>query len=576
MAGQNWNNRRLVFIRCCLALGLLCLPKLLMAQNLEKIGKKDMVTIHGGLNFSSIFYHAQGFTARRDPFSWFFSSNITVSILDVSLPFTYSYSNNQATYTQPFNMQSCSPTYKWIKGHVGTTALNFSPYTLGGHVFSGAGLELSPKGFYVGGMYGRLKKKVEYDFNAPQEMSFKRMGYAAKLGYDKNGNTLGLTYFAAKDDPNSLVFLPPESQVTPMQNTAISVGGKVSLWKKLILESEFAVSGLTRNVLAQDETIDAKAWQAFFLPNKTTTQFFRAWKAALGFNATNFGLQLKYEHVDPEYQTLGAYFFNNNFENFTLAPSMRLFKGKLNINLNSGLQFDNLDRSELATTKRWVGSASVSFAPSSKWMFVANYSNFTSFTNVRLPSDPFWVASPLDSLNFTQLSQNASSTVSHNFGKKKIKHGITLTATWQETAQKLFAYELAGGTTVLNGNLGWSMQHTPSKTGGSLSFNYNQSQLDTLLTQFMGPGFNLTKAFYKGMIRTTFGTVYNRALTQRQLSNHVLSSRASFAFSPKIKDKKYGKPSLGFNTVYINRFPVDTTSSTTAEFTGTLNLTYSF
>src|ERR1044072_7358854 len=106
----------------------------LYAQNLEKIGKKEMITVNGGMNFSSTFYNANGFTPRREPFTWYFNGNLNVNILDVSLPFTYSYSNLHGTYSQPFNMQSCHPKYKWAQGHAGTTSMNFSAYTLAGHV----------------------------------------------------------------------------------------------------------------------------------------------------------------------------------------------------------------------------------------------------------------------------------------------------------------------------------------------------------------------------------------------------------------------------------------------------------
>ena len=88
-----------------------CSGGMLRAQNLEKVGKKDMITVSGAMNLNSILYDAYGFTPRRDPFTWYFNGSLNVNILDVSLPFTYSYSNQHGTYTQPFNMQSCSPKY---------------------------------------------------------------------------------------------------------------------------------------------------------------------------------------------------------------------------------------------------------------------------------------------------------------------------------------------------------------------------------------------------------------------------------------------------------------------------------
>jgi hypothetical protein len=160
---------------------LLFLSAVSFSQNLEKVGKKDMVKVNGGLNYSSVFYNADGIPSRRQPFTWFLNGNLNVTILDVSLPFTFNYSNNQVAYTQPFNIQSFNPTYKWIKGYAGITSMQFSQYTLAGHIFAGGGIELTPKNFKFAAMYGRLKKAVEFDAetNSDVNMSYKRMGYGA-------------------------------------------------------------------------------------------------------------------------------------------------------------------------------------------------------------------------------------------------------------------------------------------------------------------------------------------------------------------------------------------------------------
>ena len=120
-------------------------PQLLHSQNLEKLGKKDMVGVSGGLNFNSIFLNSNNPYSTRDPFSWYLNGNLNISVLDWSIPFTYSYSNQHGTYTQPFNQYGITPTYKWIKTHAGWCNMNFSQYTFSGHPFLGGGVELTPK-----------------------------------------------------------------------------------------------------------------------------------------------------------------------------------------------------------------------------------------------------------------------------------------------------------------------------------------------------------------------------------------------------------------------------------------------
>jgi hypothetical protein len=547
-----------------------------ISQNLEKIGKKEMVTVSGGMNFNNVFYNAQGFAARRDPYTWYFNGNLNITILDVSLPFTYSYSNLHGTFTQPFNMQSCHPKYKWMQAHIGTTSMNFSSYTLAGHVFTGGGIELTPKGFYFGAMYGRLSKAVQYDVenDSYEMMAYKRMGLAGKIGFDKNGNSLGVTYFTAKDEAASLLFVPPGVQLSPAQNTAVSISGKTKFLNYFSAEGEFAVSGLTRNIFSETETTDFSGFKKFLLPTKSTTQFFKAMKASLTFALKKFSISVKHEQVDPDYRTFGAYYFNNDLSNWTIAPSFRLFGGKLSVGLNTGWQRNNLDGMKLNTAHRWVGSANVNFAPSPAWNFTTAYSNFTSFTNRRLQTDPFWVPSPADTLSFYQVAQQANASIVHSFGKNAVKQNISLIGSYQLTGMQQNLL-VSANTTVLNGNLAYSMQFTKTKLSFSVLTNYNRAQSGLTLTELFGPGVQCSKSFAKG-VRLSAGSTYNRSYTDLELTANMLSHRAQFAYSPKMKKKIYGRPSLSVNAIYVNRFPVIATQTKTGELTVMANLGINF
>ena len=551
------------------------LPAKSFSQNLEKVGKKDMVTVNGGMNFNSVFYNAQGFEARRDPYTWYFNGNLNVNILDVSLPFTYSYSNLHGTYTQPFNMQSCSPKYKWAQGHIGTTAMNFSSYTLAGHIFTGGGIELTPNGFYLGAMYGRLNRAVEFDpaTNSFTNMSYKRIGYAGKIGFDKNGNSIGLTFFNAKDDPASLLFVPNDANLHPQENSAISFSGKAKLWKCISAQGEIAFSGLTRNIFSQTESTDFSGFEKFLINTKSTTEFFRAYKASIAYSGKNISVSVNNEHVDPDYQTFGAYYFNNDLENWTVAPAFKLWKGKITLAFNTGMQKNNLDKTKMNTTRRWVGSANFNFTPSPSWIFACAYSNFTTFTNHRLQSDPFWEVSPADTLSFYQISQQANSSLIHSFGNKSVKQSISLIASYQVTGsqQNLIVQPNA---TILNGNIAYSLQLAKLKTSLSIISNYNRAILGSITTELFGPGLQCSKAF--GGLRLSAGTTYNRAYSNSILTGNVLSHRAQISWSPKMKSKKSGTPVISVNGIYLNKFPILLSQRKTGELTVTANLGWSF
>lgn len=547
------------------------------AQNLDKLGKKNMLTVSGGLNLNSIFYQANGINNRRDPFTWFANGNITLNVLDITLPFNYSYSNNQSKFTQPFNMTSFNPTYKWAKGYVGFTSMNFSPYTLAGHVFLGGGIELTPKDWKISVMYGRLKKAVAYDVinQSEADMSYKRMGYGAKVAYEKNGYGLGLNYFSAKDDVTSITYIPSNTAVNPQENTVIGVSGKAKISKYVTFDGEYAISGLTKNSLVSDEGQSVTNKLPLIYKMRSTSQFYNAYKTSIGISLGLVKVNLNYEHVDPDYKTLGAYYFNNDFENITIAPSIGLLKGKLNIAINSGFQKNNLDHSKLSTTKRWVGSANVTFAPNQKWNFNGSYSNFSSYTNVRLQTDPFYIKTPSDTLNFYQLSQNANVTINHNFGNVKLKQAIVFTGNYQVTGEK------TGLTTgvpsrIYNGNLMYSFNFTKTKTSVSIGLNANKSEMQTLNSLYAGPNATIGQSFLNNTMKGSLGIAYNLGYVNSISSSSVLNNRASISYNPKIANKKLGKPSLTFSTVYTQKFKTIITSQAFGEFTGTLALGYSF
>lgn len=548
------------------------------AQNLEKLGKKDMVTVSGGLNFNSIYYNANGINNRRDPFTWYFNGNITLNVLDVSLPFNYSYSNNQSKFTQPFNMTSFTPSYKWAKGYAGYTSMNFSSYTMAGHIFLGGGIELTPQNWKIAAMYGRLKKAVAYDVmkDDNNDMSFKRMGYGAKVAYEKNGYGLGIIYFSAKDDVNSIPFIPANTQITPQENSVIGFNGKARISKYVTVDAEYALSGLTKNTLVDDEAANKPNNKLPLIYNtKSTSQFFQAYKASLGFTLGYVRLNVNYEHVDPDYKTLGAYYFNNDFENITLAPAINLMKGKLNIALNSGFQRNNLDKTKFSTTKRWVGSANVTFAPNAKWNFNAGYSNFSSYTNVRPQTDPFYVSTPADTLNFYQLSQNANATVSHNFGKAKIKHAIVFTANYQVTGEKTGSVKSVPNK-IYNGNLVYSLNFTQTKTSMSIGVNANKAEALLANSLYAGPNLTVGQGFVKNTLKASVGSAYNWGYVNNALNSSVLNSRLSLAYNPKMPNKKFGKSSVTLSAVHTQKFKTTANTKAFGEFTGTVVLGYTF
>ena len=519
-----------------------------------------------------------------------------------------------------------SPQYKWVKTYIGTTSMTFSPYTLAGHVFSGAGVELSPKNWRVGIMVGRLQKAVPFNLadslrsEQNQKAAFRRMGYALKLGYEGKGGTLSGSIFYAKDDANSLTPIPSGTLLTPKQNIALNFKAKKVFFKKLSAEMEYALSAMNNNTKANTSLTGANTdtvvvpkssnFLAKLLPNNPTTQFFDVFSGNLGYQFEKVGVQVKYERIAPNYQSLGAYFFNNDMENYTIATTTALFKNKLSIAGNFGLQKNNLDALKTAQTKRWVGSLNVSFAPNEKLTTGLNYSNFSSYTRVRPLDDPFF-RNTSDTLNFYQIANNFDGTASYIFGDKKDKKTVILAASYQKSVDK------AGSPTGANNlnnvyTFNTSYGQMLKKWGIQLNVgaNYFLNENTDVNSSFLGPSLGLSKKYKQGL-QVSMTNAYNANFTKVSILNKeaistfndVLNTRISLNYSKK-EDKKANtvagstdlptkaqattagatagaskkKPSqnIGFTFQRTQRFKGTNSQPGFSEYTATLNYTYSF
>lgn len=194
--------------------------------NFDQLGKEKWLRYNGGISANGIYYDG---TANRQPFTYYLNGNLNFNVGGVyNIPLSFSYSNQEFDFpnTFKFNRFSFHPSYKWVTGHFGDVAMTFSPYTLAGHQFTGAGLELNPEGkFKISAMYGRLLRPTEYNPEEPQaQTAYQRIGYGVKTAYEFEFAQFGAILFRAKDDMNSLNNpIPIEAGVQPKENTVVSL-----------------------------------------------------------------------------------------------------------------------------------------------------------------------------------------------------------------------------------------------------------------------------------------------------------------------------------------------------------------
>ena len=172
------------------------------SQDLDRIfsGEKPL-RVSGGINFNQVFYTASGIENRRDPYNFFLNGNLNLDIYGFAVPLSFTLSNQNASFQQPFNQFSLSPTYKNVRAHVGFSSLNFSKYTLAGHVFFGAGAEVTSVGKWsFAALAGRFFQAVEADTTQDNNNpSYRRFGYGFKVGYQgKNSDNIQFILFRAQ------------------------------------------------------------------------------------------------------------------------------------------------------------------------------------------------------------------------------------------------------------------------------------------------------------------------------------------------------------------------------------------
>ncbi|MDN4163878.1 hypothetical protein QWY31_00115 [Cytophagales bacterium LB-30] len=553
----------------------------LSAQNLDQIGKGEAFSLSGGVSTTQIVYAAQGLEQRRDPYSYFINGNLALSIYGLSMPFSFSYSNQNAAFQQPFNQYGLSPTYKGWTAHLGYRSMTFSPYTLNGHIFLGTGLEYQSTGAWkFSAMYGRLQKEVVYDSTQlDAQAAFRRMGYGLKTAYQKDRSLVEFVIFGAEDQMGTMNYLPTDNSLMPMQNLVIGLNASQTLGR-VAIRGEYANSALVRDTRAKDFRPSVSNLQDYLTPiyqRKVSSSYYDALKLNATYQGAWFQVGLGYERIDPEYQTLGAYYFANDLENMKLNTAFRLFQQKLNVSVNTGLQKNNLKGDKSQEMERWVGAANLSYAASAKLNLSGSYSNFQTFTRIRSVFETLNQTTPydnLDTLNYTQLAQSANLNANYMLAASKARSSsLSCMLSYQQSDDKQGETTLATGTQFYNGNASYTHTLNERNMGVTTSFNYNLQQGLGMNTSAWGPSFSINKALWEKKVKTAVTISYNEARDQGIRLSGITNLRFSGGYT-YLKKHNFSLSLITLNRQ--SRAGEGLSLSTFNEFTGTLTYNYSF
>jgi hypothetical protein len=492
----------------------------------KKINAKPY-EISGGASLNAIY--TEGSQPVSQPFTYVASGNIVLTVKGYKLPFSFTYSNKKFTQTNPnfrFNRTAFNPRYKNWAGHFGDVSMSFSPYTLSGVPFKGAGIEYSPNKFRFEVVAGQIYSAVAEQDSNRAKPTYHRIGAGVKTSYQGTKVKGSVSMFYGRDDKYSIP-RPKKydnAEVIPQENFAFAFAGSLPIKKikGLSLDAEISTSVLTTDLNKSNERDTSKNPIAWLLKKRnSSTKVYHAAKTSLNYTIGETGsLALAYERVDPNYRTLGGLFFTHDFENVTLNAQ---YQGKIiKVGFNTGVQRDDIADKKRSSTGRMVIAGNVSFKASEKLNVSMNYSNFQSYTFIQTGFERInrlTALENLDTLSYTLLSQNASANANYKISQsEKMTQGLTGSINFMESAKSQNTLvQQNNATRFINGAFNYNVNWVPNSLTVAVGMNYALNYAPTGRTLTWGPTVSVSKPIYK-TVMTNASWAYNRSRTGAQQS----------------------------------------------------------
>jgi hypothetical protein len=505
--------------------------KFIFAQNLSQLKNQKPFTIDGTLSTTANFYSLSGKESTRDPFSYVLSGNVNVSVYNLQLPFSFTYSNNSFNYAQPFNRFGISPEYKWIKLHLGYRSMSFSPLTMAGHSFFGAGIELNPGKFRFGAVYGRFNQKTIPNSVNPQDtlQTPTRKGYSVKIGVGSAKNYFDLIFLQIADDTLSFDKAKYGSK-SPQANAVFGSHFKFTLFKKVTWETEGAVSLLTKDLyISQPFEIGNTTIQnivnAFHV--NSSSEYSTAMTSSLTYSERKFSVGFQYRRIDPNFQSFGAYYFNTDVQNITVNTKFGLFKNKLSVSGNIGLQNDNLRNNKATQSSRLISMANVSYNSGKIFSINGSFSNYSINQQPgRLPLS--------DSIKLYQSNRNITLTPTFTFTNSKNQQMVQLNLVLMDLTDHNQHTAINSEVNSRMALLNYFFNHVKSGISIMAGLNYTTMGSAYADQKIYGINTDIGKPFLKGKLNPHFGISTNRS-NVNGTSGWVNTVTASITYKPHPK-----------------------------------------
>lgn len=525
---------------------------------------KENVKISGGFSSIGTAYMINDTSlSQRDPFFWQLGANINIKIGQVSIPFSAVMNQQERNFTQPFNQYGLSPKYKGITTHLGYRSLKFSDFSLSGNQFLGVGIEIAPKNSIVKGkaLYGRFSRAVDgyyTDGKVVGSPSFERWGFGGMVEVGKPNNNVGVILFRATDDQSSITSFANDATIKPGENLIFGLTTKQKISKQLSLKGEIDWSAFTKDLRLDPTVLEGFSYlnnvEPLFHANASSS-FSKAIKADLDYSKKKFKVGIGYRRIDPEYQTMGSVYLNNDFEDLQAKSSVRVLKNKLTLGGSAGFQRNNLDDSKAAEMIRLISSLTANYNISEHLMVNGAFSNFNSQSQMT-------IVNTLDTMRYAQVTKNANLQLMYATANDVRRIAASLRGNFQNA--KINGID---NTTLYNG--GVSFQYGLLKSGLNIVSGINVSQNITENYEIVsvGPTLGLNKRFFTGKINAAVSGSALKTFLGAVDNGYVLNIKGMCTF----KLNRHHAFNLIFSTIGKNNATTDTQETTVS-----LGYNYSF
>jgi len=521
------------------------------AQDFSALKPQKPVTLHGSLGAGLSFYSSNQPYKTQDPFAWNIYGSLAPSIYGIALPFSFVITQYSKSYTSPFTQFGVSPSYKWIRLHLGYRNISFSPFTFDGQSFLGAGIELTPGKFYLGAFFGRLNKAINEDttFSRNIQPQYGRKGYGLKIGYGNSNENISFQFFHAKDDTASITrYHDSLTTILPMENTVLGSSWHFMFFKRLTLTGDLAISLLNRDMYYQ--RIDSIGYvkipslvQSINPINYSSTVSYSG-QAQLALVLNSFNASAGYRRIAPDFLSLGVPYMLNDVEMISGSAAASLLKGRLSLNIAANSQHNNLGHMLSTALQTRTGNFGLNAFLS---QHVNLNFNLTGVTVVQ--KDGLLHLS--DSVKMDQIMWNATLSPVFTFSNSQHQHTISISVNYTDLDDRNPATTAQASTQSFSSSASYALFFSQAYWGINGSLLYTQYKQQNNLYRSTGLNAGLSVQLlseHNLMTQVSAGYFVNSSANGQAANNTTFSFNSSYSRQ---------RNSFGFYLSYILTPPVN-------------------